>query len=82
MATPLRHPPTMYVVDTNRVRVVIFRVPEDVLNQVVLLRGYGAHAFHRLTDAKASACGMADGRRVMIEQPNGTFRPIRCRGGR
>jgi len=72
---------TMFVVDSNRLRVSIFRVPESALVRRVLDNRW-AHAFSRLGDAKASACRMADGRRVLVERSNGTFRPVACGGGR
>lgn len=74
--------PTMFAIETSRVKVSIHRVPESVLNRSVLNRQWSGLAFRRLGDATASACRQANGRRVLVERPNGTFRALRCRAGK
>ncbi len=79
---PLFNDPVLFAIETSRVKVSIHRVPESVLNRDVLSRRWSGLAFRRLSDATASACRQANGRRVLVERPNGTFRSLRCRAGK
>lgn len=66
----------LFVVDHRaRTHVAIRRVDESRLYQL----GYGeSNALRRLADAKDFACRLAEGRRVLLERPDGTFVPLRC----
>lgn len=78
----MSYDPIMFAVEPSQTKVSVHRVSESLINLAVVGWKWSGLAFRRLGDATASACRQANGRRVLVERPNGTFRAIRCRAGK